>query len=180
MKHVFLNLVKKTAIFTAAILMCLGLLAGCGKEKNFIIGYDNRGSFHFEQIDNSFYPGFKTVTEVAFTLDELKDLCDTWNNPAFLEESEYYASEQSAKIRSYDEAYFNENFLIIYSFTRGHSMETRIESIATDGSTLIVHARLVTKRGTFTTEAFTWLILIEVKNADIDSTDITTIEVRHR
>lgn len=62
---------------------------------------------------------------MAGSLEALKDLCVEWSNPAYQEGSEHYSSELSKKIRSYDKEFFNDNVLIVYSFERGHSKETR-------------------------------------------------------
>ena len=46
------------------------------------------------------------------------------------------------------------------------------------GLQLVVNTRLVTKKGTFSNEAFNWLILIEVNKADI--TGVTTVQVKQK
>ncbi|MDR1092727.1 MAG: hypothetical protein LBL66_01095, partial [Clostridiales bacterium] len=102
-------------------------------------------------------------------------MCDEWNNPAFQESSEYYNIELSQKIRDYDEDFFSGRILVVYSFWSGHDKETRINGIEVDGTKLIVNARYKKKRGTYTTEAFTWLILIEVNKTDV--TGVTSVQV---
>lgn len=81
---------------------------------------------------------------------ELKDLCDAWDNQAFQENREYYTSELSQKLRSYDESFFSDQNLIIYSFDRGHGKETKINNINTKDSQLIIKAEFIIKKGTFT------------------------------
>ena len=68
--------------------------------------------------------------------------------------------------------------LIIYSFERGHSRETRITGISVNGEQLTVNARYNNKKGTFTDEAFIWLMLIEVNKADI--VDVNAIQINHK
>lgn len=164
---------KKILILGVAIIMCLGLFAGCSSGIKFSVTYDKVGGFGSKKVDGGMT---MSVLEIVNSLQELKDLCDEWENPAFQESNEYYNNELSQKIRSYNEAYFSEKILIVYSFDRGHSKETRIDSITVDGLQLVVNTRLVTKKGTFSDEAFNWLILIEVNKAEI--TGVATIQVK--
>ncbi|MDD4157149.1 MAG: hypothetical protein PHY08_11300 [Candidatus Cloacimonetes bacterium] len=160
-------------ILNFLIIMSLSLLAGCSSGIKFNIGHDQKGGFGFKEVD-----GGKTanILELVSSLQELKDLCDEWGNPAFQENSEYFSSELSEKIRSYDEEYFNENILVIYSFERGHPTETRINSIEVNEEQLLINARHITRRGQFTDEAFYWLMLIEIKKADVIG--VTTINIK--
>lgn len=166
---------KKILILGVALIMSLGIFSGCNLGIKFDIGYDKMGGFGSKEID-----GVSTTytLELVNSLQELEDLCDAWGNPAFQENSEHYSVELSQKIRSYNETYFNEKILVVYSFERGHSKETRIDGITVDGLQLVVNARLIAKKGTFTDEAFNWLILIEVNKAEVAG--VTTVQVKHK
>src|SRR5690554_3974312 len=142
---------KRILILGVAINMCLILLLGCSSGIQFNIGYDQKGGFGMKEVDGS---EVTHTLEIVGSLEALKDLCVEWSNPAFQEGSEHYTSELSKKIRSYDEMFFNDNVLIVYSFDRGQSKKTRIESLVVDNSKLIVNAAFVSKKGTFSDEAF--------------------------
>ncbi|MDD4244140.1 MAG: hypothetical protein PHG08_07520 [Bacilli bacterium] len=161
--------------FYLLIFMSLGLLVGCSSGINFNISFDQKGGFGMKEVDG----GFAVNTlEFVDTLEELKDLCDEWNNPAFNKNSEYYSSENSEKIRSYDESFFAEKILVIYSFDTGYNKETRIDSIVVDGEQLIINTRIKTKRGTFESVGFNWLMLIDINKSDVEG--ITSIQVMNK
>lgn len=167
---------KKILILGIMFIMALGFFTGCSSGIKFNVAYDAKGSFGHREVDDE-ASAFYTLGFVS-SLQELKDLCDEWNNPAFDESSESFSNELSTKIRNYDEAYFSEKILIIYSFDRGHGKETRITGINLDREQLTVNARYINKRGAFTAEAFIWLILIEVNKADIAGAN--TIQVVYK
>lgn len=112
------------------------------------------------------------------SVQELQTLCTEFGNPAFQEDSELYLSELSQKIRTYGEAFFDEKVLVIYSFDRGHDKETRIDSISVSNTKLIVNVSYKTKKGTFSSEAFNWLMLIEVSKSEVLGT--ISVEVKHK
>ncbi len=167
--------IKKMFLIMTALLMNLFLLMGCDSGIRFDIRYDKMTSFGTKEI-----AGETTMNtlELVSSLQELKDLCDEWHNDAFQENSTDYSSELSVIIRSFDEDFFSEKSLVIYSFDRGHRWETQIRSIEIDESILIVKTQLVSKEGTFTSEAFNWLMLIEVNKLDI--IDVTSIRVEDK
>lgn len=168
-------MVKKNLILGVLIIMSLGFLTGCGDQKNFVVSYDEIGNFGSKTIDE----GVTMHTlEMVSSFQELKDLCDIWGNQAFQENSELYTSELSQKLRNYDESFFRDHNLIIYSFERGHRRKTIINNISAKDSELIINVSFVTKKGTFTDESFNWLILIEVDKSDV--TGVTTIKVDYK
>ena len=167
--------IRKILTLVVVIIMALGSFIGCSLGIKFNIVYDKMGGFGYKETNGGVAID---MLELVNSLQDLKDLCDEWNNLAFDEESESFSSELSEKIRSYDEAYFSDKVLIIYSFWRGHRKETRINSIEVEGTQLIVNARYNDKRGIFTDEAFNWLILIEVSKVDI--VGATTVQIVHK
>lgn len=128
---------KKILILGVALIMCLGIFTACGGNKNFVIGYDKMETFGSKVVDGG--TTYYTLAK-ASSVQELQTLCVEFGNYAFQENGMHYGSELSQKIRSYDETFFNDKVLVIYSFDRGHDKETRIDSIAVDGTTLIVNA----------------------------------------
>jgi len=155
--------------------MSLVLLAGCSSGIKYNIGFNKMSGFGIKEVEGGFT---ETTLEIVSSLQELKDLCLEWDNPAFKENSEYYSSELSKKMRSYDEAYFEEKILIVYSFVRSHHRETRIDSLEVNGEQLVINARYITRRGSFPDEVFNWLILIEVNKADV--LGVTSVQIKHK
>jgi hypothetical protein len=105
------KMAKRFLIMGVALAMCLGLLAGCGGNKNFVIGYDKIGMFGSKEVDGG--TTSYTLAKVS-SVQELQALCVEFGNPAFQESSEHYSSELSQKIRGYDEVFFDEKALVIY------------------------------------------------------------------
>lgn len=167
-------MIKKIFGLMIAVLLPFSL-TGCNSGIKFNVAYDARGGFGYKDTDDGIVMG---MLELADSAQELRDLCSEWNNPSFDENTESFSSEFSQKIRSYDEPYFNDNILIIYSFERGHSRETKITSINVDGDYLNINARYNDIRGAFTDEAFNWLIILEASKADI--ADATTVQIVHK
>lgn len=170
-----LNKATKLLGLGVTLIMCIGLFAGCGGNKNFVVGYNKMGSFGSKEISDS---EITYTLEVVDSSQTLKDLCDEWGNPAFQESSELYTNELSQKIRSYNEVFFSDKILVVYSFQRGHSKETQIVGIEVEGAKLIINARYVTKKGTFTDEAFNWIMLIEINKSD--ATGVTTAQIKYK
>lgn len=104
------------------------------------------------------------------TYDDLITLCNEWNNPSFYETSEYYDSEISKVCRSINEEFFLTNYLIIYSFERGHLYATKVKNVTIDGDILKINVKKVkTINDEVTTEAFSWLILVSVEKENLSN-----------
>ena len=166
---------KRIVAVGVLVIMSLGIFYGCSSGIKFNIGYDKMGAFGSKAVDGG--TTYYTLAKVS-SVQEFQTLCAEFENPAFQEGSEYYSSELSQKIRSYNETFFEEKVLIIYSFERGHDKETRIDSISASDTKLIVNASYKTKKGIFTSEAFNWLMLIEVSKSEALGTQ--SVEVKHK
>ncbi|MCL2630139.1 MAG: hypothetical protein FWD49_01280 [Firmicutes bacterium] len=154
------------------VLVALLLLVGCNSGIAFEIGYSGIVPFG--------YVGGTAILMLEFVSSpqELKNLCAEKGVSAFDESSVYFTGGLSKKIRNYDEAYFKDKILIIYSFERGHRRETRIDSISFDREQITVNARHKERRGNLTDEAFIWLIMIEVNKAD--TAGASTIQIKYK
>lgn len=151
-------------------------VTGCNSSKiKFESGYDQMGGFGFKEVDGNIT---MEILEFIGSVKELKDICEQWGNPAFDQSSEFFSSEISEKIRSYDDSFFVDNTLIIYSFLRGHRNETRIDSISIEGEQITLNARYISKKGKFDDVEFNWLMLIEVKKEDILGS--STIQIKYK
>lgn len=167
---------RKLILVGVIIMVCIGLFGACSSGIWFKVGYAGEGGFGSKETDEG--ETFGVLTLVG-SLQEMKDLCDEWNNPAYQEESELYSSEISKKIREYDEAFFEEKALIIRSsFDASPGRSQRISSLNVEGTQLIVNVRYSSKKGTFNDIATTWLFLIEVKKADI--VGVTAVQINEK
>lgn len=74
----------------------------------------------FYHSDNSYSDtGYCSTTSIMVrSYEELKQICDEYNSPAFSEDSKKYDSEVNNLIRSFNSKYFNDKSLII-SFGTG-------------------------------------------------------------
>jgi hypothetical protein len=90
----------KKIIMGIILITSIVVLCGCSSGIKYKIGYDNNCSFGSKEVGEGIT--FGTLAFVS-SLQEMKDLCDEWNNPAFKENSENYSSELSVKIRTYNE-----------------------------------------------------------------------------
>ena len=64
---------------------------------------------------------------------------------------------------AYNEDFFENNILIMYSFETGHIENTTVKNVILDDETLFVNLEQSEKEGFFTAEAFYWTINIVVK-----------------
>lgn len=165
------KLLKLISIMTFVI-----IVTGCNSSKiKFELVYDQMGGFGFKEVDSNIS---MEILEFIGSVKELKDICEKWGNPAFDESNDLFSSEISKKIRSYDDAFFVDNTLIIYSFLRGHRNETKIDSISIEGEQITLNARYISKRGNLDDVQFNWLMLIEAKKEDI--LNCSTIQIIYR
>ena len=91
-----------------------------------------------------------------------------YNNSNFMNEHESI----------YNEEFFIDKSLIIYSFETGHGKETIIEDLILNEEELIIVEKTILKDGFYTTEAFRWTILIEVKKIEIENAK--EIKIKHK
>ena len=107
--------------------------------------------------------GIKVFSNAYITSKEqLIALCDQWNNKSFDENDEYYNSDLKTLIRSYGDEYFELNNLIIIEFETGQGIKTKVKNINIEENKIIVNIKQKQKNGIWTTEAFSWLMIIEV------------------
>jgi len=91
------------------------------------------------------------------SFDELTEICTEYNNKAFL----------SSNNLAYNEDFFENNILIMYSFETGHIENTTVKNVILNDETLFVNLEQSEKEGFFTAEAFYWTINIVVKKQDV-------------
>ena len=145
------------SIFLLVFGLCLTACANSGID--FKVSYDNMASFGQKKVDG----GLKIFSDAYITSkEELISLCDEWNNKSFDENDEYYNSDLKTLIRSYGDEYFELNNLIIIQFETGQGIDTKVKNISIEENRIIVNIKQKQKNGIWTTEAFSWLMIVEV------------------
>lgn len=148
-------------ILVSIFLLVFGLcLTACGNSGiDYKVSYDNMASFGQKKVDG----GLKIFSNAYITSrEQLIALCDEWNNKSFDENDEYYNSDLKTLIRSYNDEYFELNNLIIIEFETGQGIDTKVKNISIEENRIIVNIKQKQKNGIWTTEAFSWLMIVEV------------------
>ena len=137
-------------------------------DNNYNLNYNQNEAFGYKKLEK----GTQLYSNgLIKSLEELKKECTEWNNDAYNESSDGYSSDLNQKLRDYDENYFKENALIIVTYETANYLKTKLKHIIVDGSTLIVNIKQTTKIGNYSTEAYFWSMLIEIKKNDIINVD---------
>ena len=145
------------SIFLLVFGLCLTACANSGID--YKVSYDNMASFGQKKVDG----GLKIFSDAYITSKEqLIALCDEWNNKSFDENDEYYNSDLKTLIRLYGDEYFELNNLIIIEFETGQGIDTKVKNISIEENRIIVNIKQKQKNGIWTTEAFSWVMIIEV------------------
>ena len=121
---------------------------------DYTISYDGEGLLGVKEID-----GLMSLfrLDLITSFDELTEICTEYNNKAFL----------SSNNLAYNEDFFENNILIMYSFETGHIENTTVKNVILNDETLFVNLEQSEKEGFFTAEAFYWTINIVVKKQDV-------------
>ena len=158
------------SIFLLVFGLCLTACENSGID--YKVSYDNMASFGQKKVDG----GLKIFSDAYITSqEELISLCDEWNNKSFDENDEYYNSDLKTLIRSYGDEYFELNNLIIIEFETGQGIDTKIKNISIEENRIIVNIKQKQKNGIWTTEAFSWLMIVEVSKEN--TTGVTELVV---
>ncbi|MCH5163500.1 MAG: hypothetical protein J1F36_00615 [Clostridiales bacterium] len=164
---------KKWIIVVSSILavVAIGLGVGLGVGLSGRIWYKAHifgGRFGWQDTEEGIF-------ELVTSLDELKEICDTYDNPAFSEEYFAYLTSMGAKLREYDGTYFSDKAVIIFS-TTGNSKRFKIKKIYVKNKELILDINYKEyKHGHALWLEYT-TIIIEINKADIlGITDMKTI-----
>ena len=154
---------KKIFICTLTFL-CLFSFCGCtDKGIAFTIGYSEATYFGEKKKDTGeFLIGAQAIVR---SCAELKSLCKEWNNNAFSEDKEQ-DTEFYRKLRSYEDDFFRDNALVIYtSLSWNKSLDPKVKKLTIENEELVL--TMVFKNGTFNNIAEAITFLIEVKKDDI-------------
>ena len=105
---------------------------------------------------------------------KLQSFCVKWNNGAFNEKASDYSSLLNQKLREYNEEFFQNKALIIFSNCKWNwAREPQVKKVSVKNTVLVLEINL--KRGAYSDIAESCTFFIEIDKADCK--DITNILV---
>lgn len=177
---------KKWIIVVAAILVVvaigLGVGLGVGLSDKGDVNNEDEGGIWFKEntykqdfeYKGIFIGGRCKILVLVDSLDELKALCDEYNNPAYREDDEMNynnSKELCDKLREYDDTFFADKALIIYTDVTGSGgTKYSIKKIDTENEEIIVGVKVRIWQGPSADIITPWTFLIEVNKDDITET----------
>ena len=164
----------KKMLFIMFLFVFTLFLTSCeNTDIEFKVSYDNEGTFGFKEdnnILNLFGEAYITSKE------QLISLCNEWDNKSFDENEEYYNSNLAILLRTYDDEYFDDNNIIIIEFETGRGIDSRIKNISIQEEKIVMTVKQKEKKGIWTTEAFHWLMIVEVsKESTNDAYELVVV-----
>lgn len=166
---------KKTLVSIFLLILCLCSTSCIKKGIDFKVSYDKEGAFGFKEPNG----GLKLFGNAYLTSkDQLISLCDEWGNKSFDENEEYYNSDLAKLLRTYDDEYFKKNNLLIIEFETGRGINSKIHKISTEESNLVVTIKQKKLNGEWTTEAFEWLMIVEVSKEGTKGTSELVVNLK--
>ena len=166
---------KKIVVSMFLLVFGLCLTACTNMGIDFKVSYDNEGIFGFKEPNG----GLKLFSNAYITSKEqLMSLCDEWGNKSFDENEEYYNSVLAKLLRTYDDEYFELNNLLIIEFETGKGINSKINKVSTEENNLVVTIKQKEKNGVWTTEAFHWLMIVEVSKESTEGTSGLIVNIK--
>lgn len=161
----------KRLFYGCVILLGICILIGCNNSNklDYTVLYNQEGTLGYKIVDDKSY---NYQHNIITSYQQLVNICDEWNNNSFEEEAENYNSELSKLIRSCDENYFIENDLIIISFETSNYLKTKIKKIEYNNSQIKVELKQTIKNGTYTTEAYPWMMIIKIDKLNKENIEL--------
>lgn len=167
----------KKVLMTCFILFIIVCIEGCNIKKSlkYKVKYYKSESreflnafYHTDKLYND--PGYSPmISTLIKSNEELKQLCDKYNSPAFSENSDKYNSELNKLLRSFDSNYFEDKSLII-CFGNGPSggILGKIKNITIEENILMVnYTRKDAEISIASIRQDPWVLIIEVNKKDV-------------
>ena len=175
---------KKLIIIVVSILIVVAIGVGVGFGVGIVNGSGEKADFKanvlqgsFGYAEDGFGFGNDKVLELVNSLDELKALCEEYNNSAFNPEHLYYKSPMSKKLREYKKGFFKNRSLIIYSTSAPDmSWSFDVNNVYADNDVLFLDV-IETSQGLGLQVITYWTIIVEVNKSISNGTnDIQVIK----
>ena len=161
------------SIFLLVFGLCLTSCTNTGIV--FKVSYDNEGAFGFKEVNG----GFKLFGDAYITSKEqLISLCDEWGNKSFDENEEYYNSDLAKLLRTYDDEYFKLNNLLIIEFETGRGIDSKLKKVSIEENRLVATIKQKEKNGTWTSEAFHWLMIVEISKESTEGASEVVVNLK--
>ena len=155
----------KRFLIVLVILLMLFLFGCTGTTIKYNVSFSGSTLFGYQEDETG---GINHCAQTIIrSREELTELCEQWNNPAFKEETA--SDELCQTIRSYDETFFEQNALIVYSSWQWNkALDPKVKKITVKESQLTVHIGLKKLNVNYdVAEIFTFLI--EVKKDSVEN-----------
>lgn len=137
------------------------------EENGYYIRLNGGRSFAYKENGLSGY-----CLEIVKTREELIQVCNENNNPAFNEEHANYDSNMSKYLRGLDAKFFSEYALIVYSTQINVDSYLDIEGITIEDNVIKINKRIVhMKQGAVVAIVYPWQVIIVVKQSYIKDID---------
>ncbi len=167
---------KKVLIICFMLFMTI-YTGGCNMKKSLKYEIKFYKSEH-SGFQNSFYHSDNSCSDTGYcpttsimikSYEELKQVCDEYNSPAFSKDSKKYDSEVNNLIRSFDSSYFNDKSLIICFGTGATGgILGKIKNITIEENTLLINYEKKDADESITAIINDpWVLIIEVNKQDV-------------
>ena len=161
------------SMFLLVFGLCLTSCTNAGID--FKVSYDNAGAFGFKEVNG----GLKLFGDAYITSKEqLISLCDEWGNKSFDENEEYYNSDLAKLLRTYDDEYFKLNNLLIIEFETGRGIDSKLKKVSIEENRLVATIKQKEKNGIWTTEAFHWLMIVEISKESTEGASEVVVNLK--
>lgn len=184
---------KKSKLLIVLILIMIVTLTGSGCKKNlnykikfYDIGYEN--AFSYASKEYSHYFGVSLTTLIK-SYDDLRVMCDEYNNPAFDESSDKYNNEISQMIRTFSKEYFKDKALIITfgrfgkldAFIHGiESISINYDEVIVDFSSVYPLAYAISSIGSQNSVYYhPYIIMIEINQKDVKKVNYASFTLKY-
>ncbi|MBQ4072874.1 MAG: hypothetical protein IJD50_04075 [Clostridia bacterium] len=161
--------------FCFVLIILIGLVSWFGCVNNsiaFDVAFSNKTILGYKEkeSDITYYSG----ATIFDTDKKLQSFCVKWNNGAFNEKASDYSSLLNQKLREYNEEFFQNKALIIFSNCKWNwAREPQVKKVSVKNTVLVLEINL--KRGAYSDIAESCTFFIEIDKADCK--DITNILV---
>lgn len=163
---------KVKKLLFMGVILTVFLLFGCtGTAIKYNVSFSGNTLFGYQEDGTG---GMNhCVQTIIRSREELTELCEQWNNPAFKEEDT--SNELCWKIRNYDEMFFKENALVVYSSWQWNkALDPKVKKITVKDSQLTIFVRLKKLKASYdVAESITFLIEIKKDNVNNVSEIVT-------
>lgn len=160
MKKISLSII----CIVAVLIMCVGAMCACNENNGcaYELVFSERSGFGaFKQTDSGYQSFSKTK---IISVENLHSICDEWDAGTFDENSTAYNSTLNAKLREYDDTFFEDKALMLFMTWACGSAKIDIKSVQASNDTVTVNTQITTPSRFYFDDAVSYVLLIEISN----------------